>query len=346
MCYYGDMDRYSRQILFEPLGEQGQRRLGGSRVTLIGCGALGSVLADTLVRAGVGFLRIVDRDFLELNNLQRQVLFDEQDVADQLPKAEAARRKLNKINSEVTVEGLIDDANNANIEALIQGADLILDGTDNFETRYLINEVSAKHKIPWIYGACVAATGLTIPVIPGRTPCLKCLFEQAPPPEMNPTCDTVGVLGPLVGIVAGLQAAEALKILSGNLDAVTRKLTSIDIWTGRIIQMNVNSAVDDCACCKRGVYEYLDGAVGQQAAVLCGRDAVQINQARRGKLDLAALAEKLADVVDEPAKVNDFLLQARLDGCEITVFPTGRAIIKGTKDIGRARSLYAKYIGD
>ena len=346
MCYDGDMDRYSRQILFEPLGAQGQRRLGGSRVTLLGCGALGSVLADTLVRAGVGFLRIVDRDFLELNNLQRQVLFDEQDVADQLPKAEAARRKLNKINSEVTVEGLIDDANNANIEALIQGADLILDGTDNFETRYLINEVSAKHKIPWIYGACVAATGLTIPVIPGRTPCLKCLFEQAPPPEMNPTCDTVGVLGPLVGIVAGLQAAEALKILSGNLDAVTRKLTSIDIWTGRIMQMNVNSAVEDCACCKRGVYEYLDGDVGQQAAVLCGRDAVQINQVRRGKLDLAALAEKLADVADEPAKVNDFLLQVRLGGCEITVFPNGRAIVKGTKDIGRARSLYAKYIGD
>ncbi|MCH8854436.1 MAG: ThiF family adenylyltransferase [Planctomycetes bacterium] len=333
-------------MLFEPLGEQGQRRLGESRVTLIGCGALGSVLADTLVRAGVGFLRIVDRDFLELNNLQRQVLFDEQDVADQLPKAEAARRKLNKINSEVTVEGLIDDANNANIEALIQGADLILDGTDNFETRYLINEVSAKHKIPWIYGACVAATGLTMAIVPGQTPCLKCLFEQAPPPEMSPTCDTVGVLGPLVGIVAGLQAAEALKILSGNLDAVTRKLTSIDIWTGRIMQMNVNSAVEDCACCKRGVYEYLDGDVGQQAAVLCGRDAVQINQVRRGKLDLAALAEKLADVADEPAKVNDFLLQVRLGGCEITVFPNGRAIVKGTKDIGRARSLYAKYIGD
>ena len=195
------------------------------------------------MRAGGGFLRIVDRDFLELNNLQRQVLFDEQDVADQLPKAEAARRKLNKINSEVTVEGLIDDANNANIEALIQDADLILDGTDTFETRYLINEVSAKHKIPWIYGACVAATGLTMAIVPGQTPCLKCLFEQAPPPEMSPTCDTVGVLGPLVGIVAGLQAAEALKILSGNLDAVTRKLTSIDLWTGRIMQMNVNSAV-------------------------------------------------------------------------------------------------------
>ena len=346
MCYDGDMDRYSRQTLFEPIGEQGQKRLAESRVTLIGCGALGSVLSDTLVRAGVGFLRIIDRDFLELNNLQRQVLFDEQDVADHLPKAEAARRKLNRINSGVTVDAVVDDANNTNIEAFIEGADLILDGTDNSETRYLINEVAVKHKLPWIYGACVSATGLTMPMIPGRTPCLKCLFEQAPPPEMSPTCDTVGVLGPVVGIVAGLQAAEALKILSGNLDAVTRKLTSIDVWAGRIVQMNVNDAAEDCACCRRGVYEYLDGDAGQQAAVLCGRDAVQINQARRRKLDLAALARKIRHAARGSVTVNDFMLQARLDGLEVTIFPTGRAIIKGTKDISRARSLHAKYIGD
>ncbi len=342
------MDRYSRQTLFEPIGEQGQKRLAESRVTLIGCGALGSVLSDTLVRAGVGFLRIIDRDFLELNNLQRQVLFDEQDVADHLPKAEAARRKLNRINSDVTVDAVVDDANNTNIEAFIEGAGLILDGTDNFETRYLINEVSAKHKIPWIYGACVSATGLTMPIIPGRTPCLKCLFEQAPPPEMSPTCDTVGVLGPIVGIVAGLQAAEALKILSGNLDAVTRKLTSIDVWAGRIVQMNVdtNDSENGCPCCKQSIYEYLEGDAGQQAAVLCGRDAVQINQARRRKLDLAALARKIRDAAQGSVTVNDFMLQARLDGLEVTIFPTGRAIIKGTKDISRARSLHAKYIGD
>ncbi len=340
------MDRYSRQILFEPLGQDGQRRLAESRVTLIGCGALGSVLADTLVRAGVGFLRIVDRDFLELNNLQRQVLFDEQDVADHLPKAEAARRKLHSINSGATIDALVDDANNTNIELFVEGANLILDGTDNFETRYLINEVAVKHNLPWIYGACVSATGLTMAIIPGQTPCLKCLFEQAPPPELSPTCDTVGVLGPVVSIVAGLQAAEALKILSGNLDAVTRKLTSIDVWAGRIVQMNVATAEADCACCKRGIYEYLEGQAGQQAALLCGRDAVQVNQARRQNLDLAALADKLADAADGSTTTNEFMLQATLDGCEVTVFPSGRAIIKGTKDIARARPLYAKYIGD
>ena len=340
------MDRYSRQTLFKPLGQAGQRRLGESRVTLIGCGALGSVLADTLVRAGVGFFRIVDRDFLELNNLQRQILFDEQDVADRLPKAEAARRKLNRINSTVTIEAVIEDADNSNIETLIEGADLILDGTDNFATRYLINEVAVKHGVPWIYGACVSATGLTMPIIPGLTPCLKCLFEQAPPPEMSPTCDTVGVLGPVVGVVASLQAAEALKILSGNQDAVTRKLTSIDVWAGRIVQLNVGAAQADCACCAQGVYEYLDGEAGQQAAVLCGRDAVQINQTPRRKLDLAALAGKLSEAADGSPACNEFMLQVRLDGCEVTVFPTGRAIIKGTKDISRARSLYAKYIGD
>ena len=341
------MDRYSRQILFGPLGEQGQRRLADSRVTLIGCGALGSVVADTLVRAGIGFLRIVDRDYLELNNLQRQVLFDEQDVAEQLPKAEAARRKLNKINSEVIVEAVIDDANYTNIEALVEGADLILDGTDNFETRYLINEVAVKHKLPWIYGACVSATGLALTIIPGQGSCLKCLFEQAPPAEMSPTCDTVGVLAPVVNIVASLQAVEALKILSGNIEAVNRKLMSVDVWTSRVVALDVSAAdaEGDCPCCKRGEYEYLEGGAGQQAAVLCGRDAVQINPARGLKLDLAALAQKLAASAGGAPMCNEFMLRAQLEGLEVTVFPTGRAIVKGTKDIGRARSVYAKYVG-
>ncbi len=341
------MDRYSRQVLFEPLGEKGQRRLADSRVTLIGCGALGSVVADTLVRAGVGFLRIVDRDYLELNNLQRQVLFDEQDVAEQLPKAEAARRKLNKINSEVIVEAVIDDANYTNIEALVEGADLIMDGTDNFETRYLINEVAVKHKLPWIYGACVSATGLALTIIPGKGSCLKCLFEQAPPAEMSPSCDTVGVLAPVVNIVASLQAVEALKILSGNIEAVNRKLMSVDVWTSRVVALDVSGAdaEGDCPCCKRGEYEYLEGGAGQQAAVLCGRDAVQINPAKGRKLDLAALAQKLAASAGSAPACNEFMLRTELEGLEVTVFPTGRAIIKGTKDIGRARSVYAKYVG-
>lgn len=341
------MDRYSRQVLFERLGERGQQRLLDSRVTLIGCGALGSVLADTLVRAGVGFVRIVDRDFVELNNLQRQVLFDERDVAERLPKAEAARSKLSRINSEVTVEAVVDDANSTNIEALIDGVQLILDGTDNFDTRYLINDAAVKHRIPWIYGACVSATGLVMPIIPGDTPCLRCLFEQAPPPELSPTCDTVGVLAPVVHLVAGLQSMEALKILSGNMDAVTRKLTTIDAWTGRIIAMDVGGLTTDhdCACCGRGEYEFLEGQAGQKAAVLCGRDAVQINQPAGRRIDLAELVRKLTAAGFGPVTHNEFLLQARLDGHEVTVFPTGRAIIKGTKDAAAARSLYAKYIG-
>jgi len=341
------LERYSRQILFEPIGPQGQQRLLDSRVTLIGCGALGSVLAETLVRAGTGYLRIVDRDYLELNNLQRQVLFDEQDVAQRLPKAEAARRKLAVINSQVTVEAEVEDANHTNIEALIDGAQLILDGTDNFETRYLINEVSAKHRVPWIYGACVSAGGLVMPIVPGLTPCLKCVFEKAPPPELSPTCDTVGVVAPVAGVIASLQAMEALKILTGNLDALNKKLLSVDLWSGRIIGLDVQDADPDaaCPCCKRGIYELLEGGGGSRTAVLCGRDAVQISAPGGQKIDLAALAAKLEPSSQQPVTHNRFMLQARLEGCEVTVFATGRAIIKGTAQPNEARSLYAKYIG-
>lgn len=341
------MDRYSRQILFEPIGERGQQKLLESRVTLIGCGALGSVISDTLTRAGVGFLRIVDRDFLELNNLQRQVLFDEQDVADCLPKAEAARRKLNAINSDVSIDAIVEDANGGNIESFVEGADLILDGTDNFETRYLINDVAVKHNIPWVYGACVSATGLVMPILPRRTPCLRCLFDEAPPADMNPTCDTVGVLAPVVNIVAAIQSVEALKILTGNIEAVSRKLTSIDVWNGRITSISVQESEEggSCVCCANGVYEYLDGDRGQTVVSLCGRDAVQINQQQGARVDLDALADKLAAVAAGSIIKNAYMLQVRIDDFEITVFPTGRAIIKGTTEKDRARSLYAKYIG-
>jgi len=210
------LDRYSRQILFDKIGEAGQRRLLDARVLLVGCGALGTVLANTLVRAGVGFLRIADRDFIELNNLQRQVLFDEADVRDHLPKAEAAARKLRAINSQVTIDPVIADVNHQNIERLAEGADLLLDGTDNFETRFLINDLAIKTKRPWIYGAAIGANGLVLPIIPGETPCLRCVFEEPPPAGSSPTCDTVGVLGPTVAIVAAYQAGEAIKILSGN----------------------------------------------------------------------------------------------------------------------------------
>lgn len=339
-------DRYSRQILFNPIGEAGQHQLGGARVLLVGCGALGSVIADSLVRAGVGFLRIVDRDYVELNNLQRQVLFDEADVQDCLPKAVAAQQKLGRINSAVTVEAVVDDCNAGNAAALASQCNLILDGTDNFDTRYLINDLAIRESIPWIYGACVSATGLVMPVLPGDTPCLQCLFEKAPPPGMSPTCDTAGVLGPTVGVVASLQACEALKILSGNSAAVTRKLVQIDLWSGRIVSLNVGTApADTCACCGSRRFDYLEGNAGQQATTLCGRNAVQINLPASKAVDLDHLAKSLQNVTSTPVRVNAFMLQAEIDDHHITVFASGRAIIKGTSRIDEARAIYARYVG-
>ena len=255
------MDRYARQIQFAPIGEEGQRKLLQSHVVLIGCGALGANLANLLVRSGVGHLRIVDRDFPELSNLQRQALFDEEDVRVGLPKAEAAARRLRAINSSVQIEPIVADVTRQNVAELADGAQLLLDGTDNFQTRFLINDLAVKTSRPWIYGAVVAATGLSLPILPGQTPCLRCVFEQFPPPEMSPTCATVGILAPVVTRVASHQAIEAIKILTGHLEAVDRRLLSFDAWSGRCLQINVQAAYDagDCPCCKGGQYDYLDG---------------------------------------------------------------------------------------
>ncbi len=343
-----DLSRYSRQILLEKIGEQGQRRLLGSRVLLVGCGALGTVLAETLVRAGVGCVRICDRDFVETSNLQRQVLFDETDVAANLPKAEAAAAKLRRINSQVTVLADVVDVNHTNIERLADGVDLLLDGTDNFETRYLINDLAVQSRRPWVYGAAVGMTGLCMPIIPHDTPCLRCVFEEAPPPEANPTCDTAGVLSMTVGLVANLQAVEAVKILTGRLDDLTRRLMSIDAWTGRVIQLNVQSTYDDgnCPCCKRGRFDYLSGRLVCSAATLCGRNAVQINMPEQTQsIDIEKMAAKLAPISSAPIKRNAFLLKVVLDGCEVTLFADGRAIVQGTDNPDRARTLYAKYLG-
>ena len=341
------LERYSRQILFGPIGEEGQGRLLASRVTLIGCGALGSVLANQLVRAGVGFLRIVDRDYLELNNLQRQMLFDEDDVAADLPKAEAARRKLQRINSSVTIEAVVADVSHRNIERIAEGADLLLDGTDNIEARFLINDLAVKTHRPWVYGACVAARGLSMPIVPNETPCLRCLFEQAPPPELNPTCDTAGVLGPVVSMVASHQAVEAIKILSGRLDALDRRLFSFDAWEGRVVQIPVQRAYDegDCPCCRRREFEYLDGRQGSRAVSLCGRQAVQVLPRGEGRVEFPALAEKVRGVAGTEPKFNEFLLRFVVGEFEVTVFADGRAIIKGTSDPEEARSVYARYVG-
>lgn len=341
------LSRYSRQILFDEIGEAGQRNLLNARVALIGCGALGTVLASTLVRAGVGHLRLCDRDFIERDNLQRQILFDEDDIAAGLPKAEAAARKLRRINSEVEIESIVADVTHANIERLTRDADLLLDGTDNFETRYLMNDLAVKTARPWVYGAVIGASGLCMTILPNDTPCLRCVFPEAPPAEMNPTCDTAGVLGPAVNWVASLQAMEAMKILAGRRDAVNRHLTSIDVWTGRVTNLNVQRTYDegDCSCCKARRFDHLNGDAGGATTVLCGRDAVQISPAIGVKFDFNAIAAKLGAVATGPVKVNEFMLQCVISDKSVTLFADGRAIVKGTDDVQAARSWYAKYIG-
>ena len=338
--------RYSRQVLLPELGEQGQRRLMQGRVTLIGCGALGTVQAQILARAGVGSLRICDRDYLELDNLQRQVLFDEADLAADTPKAEAARRKLALVNSQINIEARVTHVDHTNIGPLVADADVILDGTDNFETRFLINDWAVANQRPWIYGAVIGTSGLCMAIVPGRTPCLRCIFEDAPPPELNPTCDTAGVLGSAVNVVASLQATEAIKILAGRADDLTGRLMSVDVWTGRMSSLNVSAAREQqtCPCCARRDFEYLEGRAVASATVLCGRDAVQIGGGGRS-VDFDSIAAKLRPVASGEVRCNVFMLKARVNECELTLFADGRAIIKGTRDADHARSLYARYIG-
>jgi len=338
-------DRYSRQSIFPGIGVEGQRRLMASHVTLCGCGALGTVLASSLARAGVGHLRIVDRDFLEMHNLQRQVLFDENDVNEGLPKAEAAARKLEAVNSTIHVEPVVTDIDYTNIIELTKDADLILDGTDNFETRYLINDVAVKTGKPWVYGGCIGSHGQVMTIIPGRTPCLRCVVESAPPPGMAPTCETAGILGPTVNIIASLQAIEAMKILTGQLDALVRELIMIDIWDGTFKKLKIAGLLDtvDCPTCKQRNFEYLDGKIGSHTTSLCGRNAVQIAHRTAEKLSFDQLEKQLAPL--GPVTYNRFMLKFDVDGFQFTVFPDGRAIIKGTNDINKARTLYAQYIG-
>jgi adenylyltransferase/sulfurtransferase len=335
-------ERYARQIQFAGFGVEGQRALLRSRVVLIGAGALGSHIADSLVRAGVGHLVLADRDFIELNNLQRQALYDEDDIARNLPKAEAAARKLHRINSSVTVEPRVMDVNPTNIEALIAGADLVLDGTDNFSARYLINDACLKHGIPWVYGGVLAGYGVTMTIVPGRTPCLRCLFPEMPPPGSTPTCDVAGILGPVVKIIGALEAAEALKILSGK-GTLNPGLTTIDIWDYHFDQVAVTVRVPTCPACGQGRYEFLEPTSGPQTTTLCGRNAVHVAMPGAA-VSLPQLAERLQPAVGQ-VMANEFMLRFTADGYEFTVFPDARAIIKGTDDEALAKSLYARYIG-
>jgi adenylyltransferase/sulfurtransferase len=330
---------------FPGMGEEGQRRLLDSHVTLCGCGALGTVLANALVRAGVGHLRLIDRDFIETNNLQRQVLFDEHDVAENLPKAEAAARKLSAINSGVHVEPIVTDIDLTNIVELVKDADLILDGTDNFEIRYLINDAAVKLDKPWVYGGCIGSHGQTMTILPGDTPCLRCVFEAAPAPGEAGTCETAGVLSPIVNIVASYQSAEAFKILTGHREQINRDLIYIDVWDNvqRRIKVAPLLGKVDCPCCKRRRFEWLDGEHGSHTTSLCGRNAVQVAHRSAARLNFEDLARHLETLGE--VSYNRFMLKFDAEGHQFTVFPDGRAIIKGTSDVDRARTLYAKYVG-
>jgi molybdopterin/thiamine biosynthesis adenylyltransferase len=336
--------RYSRQVLFDGIGSDGQKRLSASRVAMVGCGALGAVQASLLVRAGVGTLRIIDRDFVDESNLQRQILFDEEDVRAVLPKAIAAEKKLRMANSLVTVEGVVDDVNPSSIDRLLAGVDVIIDASDNFDVRYLINDFSVKNSIPWIYGACVGSHGLTFPILPGEGPCLRCVFESRPPAGVSVSCDTAGVIGPIVVVIAGIQVAEALKLLAGVRHQISRKITSIDLWENQHHSVNLPPINPDCPCCGRREFPFLDGALGADAVTLCGRNSVQIRRNELMHVDLDALARRLGPVGS--LEQNRFLLRAAIDGYQLTIFSDGRAIVNGTYDIGVAKSLYARYVGN
>jgi len=333
--------KYSRQMLFQPIGPEGQERLVSASAVLVGCGAIGAATADLLVRAGIARIRIIDRDFVETSNLQRQTLFDEADARDALPKALAAERKLKSINSEVQVEGVVADLNPGNVNELLSGFPLILDGTDNFETRFLINDFAVKWSVPWIYAAAVSSYGVTMAVRPAQTACLACFLEASAESGLDETCDTVGVLGSVVNLIASLQATEAIKLLAGRSDALHGKLISCDVWSGRFqsIQPQRNS---ECRVCIRHEFPHLAGAA-QPHITMCGRDSVQIHERNRS-LDLKVLETRLASTVPD-VRQNGFLLRFRVPPYEMTVFTDGRAILKGTKDPAVARSLYAKYIG-
>ena len=342
-----EFDRYVRQMRFAPLGVEGQRQISQSRVLVCGCGALGSVIANTLARAGVGHLRIVDRDFLEWNNLQRQVLYTEADVTAGIPKSVAAKAHLEQINSEIELEAVVANVSAENIGELIDSVDCIVDGTDNFETRFLLNDAAIKNNIPWVYGGCIGSEGQSMTILPGETPCLHCLMQAGPPPPgTTPTCDSAGILSPIINVIASFQSMEVLKIISGNRHKISRVLHIFDLWENQARQVKLTQLTEnnDCPTCKHQQFDWWTGKQGSQTAVLCGRNAVQLSFGREDQIDLNQLSQKLSNL--GTVSVNAFLLQASIEDYAITVFADGRAIIKGTEDEVVARNVYAKYIGN
>jgi len=330
-------DRYSRQILFSGISQAGQEKLGKSYVVLVGCGALGTVIATILVRAGIGKIRIIDRDFIEYHNLQRQVIFDEDDIKNQLPKAIAAERHLRKENSTIEIEGVVADVNYTNIEKLVASSDLILDGLDNLEARYLLNDVSLKHKIPWIYGGAISSVGMMMTIIPDKTPCLRCIWIH---PVLAMTCDTAGVIAPAPFVVASLQCVDALKILVGK-EIVNPGIMSIDVWDGTFNRLNAKRR-EDCPSC-HGKYEFLDAQSGTITTTLCGQNAVQVLNPHIKKVSFDELDTRLSPL--GKVNYNEFMFNFTVDSKDMVIFPDGRAIVKNTNDESLARGLYAKYIG-
>jgi adenylyltransferase/sulfurtransferase len=337
-------DRYSRQILFNPIGEEGQRKLLAARVLIVGCGALGAAHAEALCRAGVGRIRLVDRDFVEPSNLQRQTMFTETDADKRLPKAIAAANHLREINSSIEIEPHVTDVNHSNIEQLITDCDLVLDGTDNFATRYLINDACVKHETNWIYGAAVGSYGVTMTIRPQQTACLRCVFEEAPPAASAPTCDTAGVIMPIINIVSAVQVAEAFKLLTKNFDELHGSLLQFDVWKNEWRKIKLAAPHPDCPTCGLGQFETLSPTSAETAAVLCGRDAIQISPSQPTTVNFSSLAERLRPAGD--VKFNEYLLRFKTGPFELTVFQDARSIVRGTDQISTARSLYAKYIGN
>jgi molybdopterin/thiamine biosynthesis adenylyltransferase len=333
-------ERYSRQVLFPGVGAEGQHKLRAARITIVGSGATGSVLASLLCRAGVGTIRIIDRDYVEPSNLQRQSLFDEADASESLPKAIAAARKIAAFNSEIVVEPHVADLTPTNIEALFEGAQLILDGTDNFEARYLINDFAVKNSLPWIYTAAVGSYGVTLNVLPGKTACLACIFSN-PPQGTFETCETAGILNSAVNLVASIAATEAIKLLVGADEWLRRTLLSFDVWRNERAEVAADRPRPDCRVCGEHEFSHLAG-VGRPHITLCGRNSVQIHERDR-PVDLAEMSQRLKPL--GTVRHNDFVLKFWHEPYEITLFPDGRAIIKGTTDKTIARSLYARYVG-
>jgi molybdopterin-synthase adenylyltransferase len=333
-------ERYSRQVLFRGIGQEGQRRLLASRIAIVGCGATGSALASLLARAGVGYLRIIDRDYVETSNLQRQSLFDEGDAAESLPKAIAASRRIRKFNSQICAEPHVSDLNPENSSRLLSGVELILDGTDNFDTRYLVNDYAVKNSLPWIYIAAVGGYAATMNIVPGETACLACIFAEAPAGLLE-TCDTAGILSSAVDLAASLAAAEAIKLLVGATNQLRRTLFAYDVWQNERAEVSAEKPRPDCRACGRRDFVHL-AWTARSYATLCGRDAVQIRN-HEGRFDLGDLSKRLA--AHGRVRHNDFVLKFDKEPYEMTVFPDGRAIIKGTTDTASARSFYARYIG-